>query len=640
MHDLSTTAVEPERLHWDLDQARELYNIAGWSDGYFQIDTQGRVRMTPPGRPEHPGIDMHQLAKSLTAAGLELPVLVRFPAILHDRIDRLGEAFAKAQATVGFRGEYTAVYPIKVNQQRSVIAHILEHGGIRVGLEAGSKAELLAVLGLAPVAGLIICNGYKDAEYIRLALMGRLLGHPIYVVIEKPSELETVIEQARALEIRPLLGIRVRLASLGGGKWQNSGGERAKFGLTAAQALAAVERLQAADCLDDLRLLHFHMGSQIPSIRDIRRGVQEATRLYAALRARGAPLDIFDIGGGLGVDYEGMRSRHYFSINYSLQEYAHSVVHQLGAICDELDLPHPHIISEAGRAMTAHHAVLITQVIDTEFITSAQPLDAPTPTDPAILHELWRLYRDSSGLSLSERYYEVSHWFSEAQVMFAHGLLDLSVRARVEALYFATCQKLVQAMQGRGRYQQEITDELRERLADKYFCNLSIFKSIPDVWGLDQIFPIMPLHRLQERPARHGILHDLTCDSDGQIRQYVNGPGTDSTLPLHDPSPGEPYLLGVFLVGAYQEILGDMHNLFGDTNSVNIELDHTSYRLRDPELGDTAEEVLRYVHFEPKTLMAAYRRKVDQANLPITRARTLLAELQAGLSGYTYLDSS
>ncbi len=624
---------------WSTTRSAELYNIDGWSDGYFRIGEDGHATMQPANISAHPGIDLYRLAQEIKAAGLELPVLVRFPNILHHRIDWLCDAFDLACKQQDFRGRYTAVYPIKVNQQRSVISHILAHGGTRVGLEAGSKPELLAVLGSAPPGSVIVCNGYKDAEYVRLGLIGKRLGHRLYLVMEKPSELDTILEQTQALGIEPLLGLRVRLASLGSGKWQNSGGEHGKFGFTAAQVVTAIERLRSADHLRNLRLLHFHMGSQIPSVRDIRRGVQEAARWYAALYRQGAPIDVFDVGGGLGVDYEGSRSRHYFSVNYSINEYAHTIVHQLAEICQELDLPHPDLISEAGRAMTAHHAVLITQVVDCEYNTDPKPVTVPEDAEPSIVHELWRLYHNSSGLSLSERYYEVAHWLAEAQIMFSHGLLDLTLRARIEALAVATWHDIATQLQDSNRFYGEMADELRERLADKYFCNLSVFQSIPDVWGLDQVFPIMPLHRLDEMPRQHATLNDLTCDSDGQIRSYINGPTTDSTIRLHCVTRTEPYLLGIFLIGAYQEILGDMHNLFGDTNSVNVEVEDDNYRLVAAEHGDTALEVLQYVHFEPKALMAEYRRKVERAGLSPAAARSVLSELQAGLSGYTYLDA-
>lgn len=624
---------------WTIQEARETYNIAHWGNGYVDINDRGHLVVRPDRRSDRPGIDLYELAAEIKGAGLTLPVLVRFTDILHDRIDTLCGAFARAMQEDGYQGRFTAVYPIKVNQQRRVVEEILAYGGARVGLEAGSKPELMAVLALADQrGGVVVCNGYKDREYIRLALIGLQLGHRVYIVVEKLSELELVIQEAQNLQVKPLLGVRVRLASIGAGKWQNTGGEKAKFGLSAAQVLRMVNRLTEAGMLDSLQLLHFHLGSQIANIRDVQRGLREAARYYAELHRLGARIATVDVGGGLGVDYEGTRSRSFCSMNYSVQEYANNVVHVLWEICAAEGLPHPDIITESGRAMTAHHAVLITNVIDVEQVPGNGI--APVGDDePLIIQDLWHALANLSSRSALETYHDAVHWLSEAQAMYTHGVLTLEQRARAEQLYFAICREVRPLLQVTTRAQREAVDELNEKLADKYFCNISVFQSIPDVWAIDQIFPIVPLHRLDEQPDRRVVIQDLTCDSDGRIDYYVDREGVETTLPLHAVQPGKPYLLGIFMVGAYQEILGDMHNLFGDTDAVNVELlPDGSHRLTQPQRGDTVESVLRYVHFNAEDLLAAYRAKIAAAQFDAERRAAALRELEEGLKGYTYLE--
>ncbi|AOV15941.1 arginine decarboxylase [Acidihalobacter aeolianus] len=621
---------------WSIDAARRLYNTAVWSGGYFDVAADGHVHVRGRG---NESVDLAALADTLRAQGLRLPMLVRFNHILRERVDTLCGAFDEARERHAYPGRYTAVYPIKVNQQRSVVDEILNHGGERVGLEAGSKPELMAVLARARPGGLIVCNGYKDREYMRLALLGRRLGHRPYIVIEKPSELDLVLEAAQDLGVRPLLGLRVRLSSVGSGNWQNTGGEKGKFGLSAAQALRLIERLRAAGLLDCLELLHFHMGSQLANIRDIQRGVREAARYYAELRRLGAPLCIADVGGGLGVDYEGTRSRNYCSMNYSVQEYAANIVRTLHEVCRDEGMPPPDIVTEAGRAMTAHHAVLITEVIDVE--SAGEPVlgEPPGEDEPVILQDLWRLAETAGSRPASEIYHDAAYWLSEAHGMYTHGVLDLAQRARAEELYVIICRRLSAGLDGQSKVERDMLGELRERLADKVFCNFSVFQSIPDVWAIDQIFPIMPLHRLDERPTRRGVLQDLTCDSDGHVERYVVGADLESSLPLHPWRRGERYLLGIFLVGAYQEILGDLHNLFGDTDAINVDLDPAGgYRLAPVEPGDAVAELLGYVHFDPQELLAAYRSKVAAAGLDDAEAARILDELETGLGGYTYLE--
>lgn len=626
-------------MPWGLDQAREFYNIAYWGGGYFGINDDGHLAAYPQLEAGW-GIDLYRLSDEIKAAGLALPVLVRFSGILHQRVDMLCAAFVQAMAADHYQGDYTAVYPIKVNQQRRVVEEIIRHGGRRVGLEAGSKPELMAVLALsASDGGVVVCNGYKDREYIRLALIGKQLGHRVYIVIERLAELELVIEEARNLGITPLIGVRVRLASIGAGKWQNTGGEKSKFGLSATQILRVVERLREANLLDALQLMHFHLGSQIANIHDIQLGMRECARYYAELRQRGVNLQCVDVGGGLGVDYDGTRSRNFCSMNYSVQEYANNVVHALHEICVEQNLPPPHIITESGRAMTAHHAMLITNVIDVEQAPQPFQITPAAGDEHPLIQDLWCDFEQLSARDAVEVYHVAARRLAEANVMFSHGVFDLAQRARIEQLYSATCWKVRGYLQAGSRAQRELLDELNEKLADKYFCNFSLFQSLPDSWAIDQIFPIMPLHRLHERPTRRAALQDITCDSDGRIDLYVDGEGVETSLLLHPMDSGQPYLLGIFLLGAYQEILGDMHNLFGDTDSVHVELTADGgHRLVQPLRGDTAETVLRYVHFNGEDLLQTFRAKIEAAQIKPAERTLFLHELQEGLNGYTYLE--
>ena len=623
---------------WSIQQARASYNIPYWGGGYYDINADGRLCAYPERDPER-GIDLQDLVDRVHAEGLSLPILLRFNGILHDRVNTLVDAFSSEMEKDGYEGRYTAVYPIKVNQQRSVVEQILHRGDERVGLEAGSKPELMAVLGMVPQGGMVVCNGYKDREYIRLALIGKAMGHRVCIVVEKLSELQLVLEESRELGVEPLLGLRVRLSSLGSGKWQNSGGEKSKFGLSAAQVLYAVDWLRNNGLLDSLKLLHFHLGSQVANIRDIQRGAREVARFYAELYQLGVPLSIIDVGGGLAIDYEGTRSRSECSMNYSVREYAHNIVHTLWEVCSDYELPHPDIISESGRAMTAHHAVLITNVMEIDRAPEGDAGKAPGDDEPLILHDLWQGLENLSQRSALEAYHDAVHWLSEAQAMYIHGVLTLAQRARAEELYYAICRRVLGHLQPERRAHREAIDELHEKLADKYFCNFSMFQSMPDVWGIDQIFPIVPLQRLDEPPTRRALIQDLTCDSDGCIEHYVDFEGVESSLRVHDLREGENYLLGFFLVGAYQEILGDMHNLFGDTDSVNVVQDENGdYHLEGPERGDTVDDLLRYVHYEPAELMRVYREKVAQSELSEAQQELYLETLANGLEGYTYFE--
>ena len=621
---------------WAAADAEALYNIPQWGEGYFGVNAAGHVEVRPYRERSPAAIDLHQLAERLPREGLQLPVLVRFTDILKDRVDALTGAFAEVIAEYEYTGAYTAVYPIKVNQQREVVEAIVRHGGARVGLEAGSKPELAAVLGVAPAGGVIVCNGYKDRGYIRRALIGQKLGHRVYIVVEKPGELALVMEEAKNLDVAPLIGLRVRLASIGAGKWQNTGGEKSKFGLSCNQVLESLQLLREGGALDSLRMIHFHLGSQIANVQDIQRGMREAARFYAELRALGAPIDTVDVGGGLGVDYEGTRSRSSCSMNYSQREYARNVVRTLQEVCAEAGQPEPNLISESGRALTAHHAVLVTEVIDHESVPAARPSD-PEKDEPAILHELHDLLAEVETRGPLECLHDAVSFLGEAQAQYTHGVLSLTQRAYAEKTYSAVCRAIEPRLDPAIRSHREALDELREKLAHKYFCNFSVFQSVPDAWAIEQVFPILPIHRLDQRPDQRVTLCDLTCDSDGRIDHYVDRGGLEPTLPAHALQPGVPYRLGFFMVGAYQEILGDMHNLFGDTNAVNVVVDGDGWKLEGAEHGDRTDELLRYVHFAPEELAQSYRRKFAGTEMPQAQRNALLAELEAGLSGYTYL---
>ena len=621
---------------WNTELSREIYAIEHWSEGYFDIHPGGHVVVHPARDPDKGAVDLVEVVGSVRQEGLSLPILVRFTDILRHRITRLNEAFDKARTDMDYQGRYTPVYPIKVNQQRAVVDAILHNGRYPVGLEAGSKSELLAILALSN-AGTVICNGYKDRSYIRLALIGRSLGLNVFIVIEKLSELDVVIEEATSLGIEPQLGVRVRLSSISAGKWQNSGGEKSKFGLHNGEILKLVSRLRQAKSLDWLKLMHFHMGSQIADISDVKTALREAGRYYAELHALGVNIQVADVGGGLGVDYEGTRSTSECSINYSIDEYAHSIVRAFSEMCAEYALPHPDLVTESGRAMSAHHAVLITHITDIESV----PEDAAPPiaSEAKPLQDLADCLERLATESVLGVYHDAQFDLAEARAMFVQGKLNLSELAEAERMNAAVCHGVQRRLDIRLRSHRELLDELNERLADKVFCNFSLFQSMPDAWAIGQIFPVMPLQRLNEEPTRRGVIQDLTCDSDGRIDAYIDHQSLETTLRLHATTPGENYLIGIFLVGAYQEILGDMHNLFGDTHSVNVELDgHGGYRLVDPMHGDGADDMLRYVHIDPEELERAYRKKLIEAKLPADRRKQFESELMAGLVSYTYLE--
>jgi arginine decarboxylase len=623
---------------WSPDQARKTYSIPHWAEGYFDVGDGGRVVVRPQGA-QGPAIALAEVVDTAQSEGAHLPLLVRFPDILGDRLGKLQAAFAQAQADWDYAGGYTAVYPIKVNQHQGVAGTLASHAGEGFGLEAGSKPELMAVLALSRPGGLIVCNGYKDREYIRLALIGRKLGLQTFIVVEKPSELALVMAEAKALDVKPALGVRMRLASLGAGKWQNSGGDKAKFGLSPRQVLDLWKSLREAGMTDCLGLLHFHMGSQISNVRDIANGMREATRYFVELSKLGAAISHVDVGGGLGIDYEGTRSRSFCSINYGIQQYASNIVQPLADACEANGLAPPRIVTECGRAMTAHHAVLVANVSEVEAAPEGRVPDAHDD-EPTVIRHLREIHDELDQRPAVELFQEAQHFHAEGLALYALGQIDLVHRARIDDLFYA----IAHAARARLTYDEKshrpLLDELNERLVDKYFVNFSVFESMPDVWAIDQVFPIVPIERLDEQPERRGIIADLTCDSDGKIDIYVENEDLDTSLPLHALRPGESYRLGFFLVGAYQEILGDIHNLFGDTDAVEVRIKGDGYAITQQRRGDTTDVMLDYVGYKLDDLRRRYRALVGAAELSKAEAARLNAALEAGLTGYTYLDDA
>ncbi|CAM3560480.1 biosynthetic arginine decarboxylase [Shewanella violacea] len=631
---------------WSINDARTGYNVNYWSQGLYGISDAGEVTVSPDQANPEFTIGLNELAQSMVKSGVALPVLVRFPQILHHRVNSLCHAFNLAIQKYQYESDYLLVYPIKVNQQQTVVEEILASQKSKevpqLGLEAGSKPELMAVLAMAQKASsVIICNGYKDIEYIRLALIGEKLGHKVYIVLEKLSELKCILQEAKKLGVTPRLGLRVRLAFQGKGKWQASGGEKSKFGLSAAQVLTVIESLKDEEMLDCLQLLHFHLGSQIANIRDIRQGVSEAGRFYCELQKLGTNVKCFDVGGGLAVDYDGTRSQSSNSMNYGLTEYANNIVSVLTDICKEYQQPMPQIISESGRYLTAHHAVLISDVIGTEAY-KPEVIQAPEAAAPQLLHNMWQSWVEVSGRAdqraLIEIYHDCQSDLAEAHSLFALGQLSLVERAWAEQVNLRVCHELQGVLSTKYRFHRPIIDELNEKLADKFFVNFSLFQSLPDAWGIDQVFPVLPLSGLDKKPERRAVMLDITCDSDGSIDQYVDGQGIETTLPVPAWSAESPYLIGFFLVGAYQEILGDMHNLFGDTNSAVVRVDENGLTNIESVLaGDTVADVLRYVNLDAVSFMRTYEELVNK-HIEESERANILEELQLGLKGYTYLE--
>ncbi len=635
----------PPAEPWTIASARTLYNIEGWGNDFFDINEAGHIVVRPDRAKKDRELDLFELASDLEEQGVGLPLLLRFSDILRSRIESLNEKFGAAREEYGYVGGYTTVYPIKVNQQRHVVEEIVEFGKSEgVGLECGSKPELQAVLGLAEHTDhLIVCNGYKDEEFMRLALMGQKLGHQVFIVLEQLSEVDVLLKVADELGVNPTAGVRIKLYSEGSGRWARSGGEKSKFGLSPSQLVRLVDKLKNLGRLDILKLMHFHLGSQITDIRYIKAGLQEVTRFYAELRGMGVDITHVDVGGGLGVDYDGSGSTSQASVNYTLQEYADDVIYTISEACRQHELPMPHIISESGRALTAHHALLLLSVIDVES-QADNAVPELTQDHHPLLHEMAADYAAVSKRVSKKRVREVYHDATfdkeRAQEFFNSGVLTLRDRAIAEQIYLSTIALVVRiAQKDRDEY-SDIIDDLEATMVDRYFCNFSLFQSLPDSWAIDQIFPIMPIHRLNEEPTRRGTIQDVTCDSDGKIETFIGDRTPHKSLELHPFNDGDPYIIGIFLTGAYQEILGDLHNLFGDTNAVHIRLSESKgYEVTDLVHGDTVTEVLDYVQFRASDLLATFRRKVANAtSLARQEANMFIADYIAGLEGYTYLE--
>ena len=624
---------------WSIKDAEKLYNMRGWGLGYFRINAEGHVTVHPDQTGDR-AIDLYRLALDLNAQGIGLPLLIRFSDILQARIGALAIEFRRAIEETAYQGTYTAVYPIKVNQQRHVIEEIVTFGGpYGVGLECGSKPELQAILGLTDRTDhLIVCNGYKDEEFMRLALMGKRLGHQMFIVLEQVGELDTVLRVADEMGISPTLGVRIKLATEGSGRWAKSGGERSKFGLSAVELTKLLDRLAAASRKDLLKLVHFHLGSQITDIRYVKAGLEEIGRYYVEIREMGFDLSHVDVGGGLGVDYEGSKTTRPASMNYTTREYANDVVYNIGTVCRQFGQPMPHLISESGRALTAHHALLLVNVTGVEAQT--EPVIPPLRDDPpAVLVELKENLEALTLDRVAEVFHDAVFAKERLQELFASDAITLRDMADIEQYYLATLNAIAFLIAADRVNYPEIANHLDATLVDRYFCNFSIFQSLPDNWAIDQIFPIMPVHRLDEEPIRRGTLQDITCDSDGVIDRFGGGRKGKPSLELHPYRDGEPYILGIFLTGAYQEILGDLHNLFGDTNAVHIKLSDKGYEITDLVHGDTVTEVLNYVQFHASDLLQTWRRKVGQAiGLSRPEANAFIADYLAGLEGYTYLE--
>ena len=622
--------------NWSIADSLRTYNVDRWGEGHFGINPAGHVTVLP-GNTVDAEIDLCDVANAIRNAGLDWPVLVRFPRILRQRADDLCRAFDVAAEGQGYTGSYEPIYPVKVNQNRHVVTELLKAADGRVGLEAGSKPEMFAVMALSRPGGTVICNGYKDREYIRLALSAVRMGLRSVIIIEKPSELALITEQARETGVRPLLGMRIKLASIASGKWQSSGGEKSKFGLTSGQALEAIRSLREAGLLDCLQMLHVHLGSQMSNILDIRNGIGEAARFYAELSRAGAPLCAVDVGGGLGVDYEGTRTRSDCSVNYDMGEYATSIVEAFVEICRQYDLQHPDLLSESGRALTAHHALLITNVTEVDVRDKRVPAAGKHESGPAAaLRQL--LERLDGDASLGELFHEVQHVYEDIQHMFAHGQLGIEQRSVAEQLYYAACSRIFARLNPAIAAHRRMFEQLEDSLADKVFCNFSVFQSMPDVWAIDQVFPVVPLQRLGQQPDRRAVIHDLTCDSDGRIDYYVDRDGIESTLALHLPGPDSDYLLGMFMVGAYQETLGDIHNLFGGTAAVNVNRTAGGeLQLEHLARGETVRDLLDTVEYDPDEIRQMILARARNSGLEDTEREKMLDELELLLNSYSYL---
>ncbi|MGF0097898.1 biosynthetic arginine decarboxylase [Hoylesella buccalis] len=627
---------------WTIEDSKELYNINGWGVSYFGINEKGNAYVTPC--KDNTEIDLRDVMDELALRDVSSPVLLRFPDILDNRIEKTASCFAQAAKEYDYKAENFIIYPIKVNQMQPVVEEIISHGQkFNLGLEAGSKPELHAVIAVQCQSdSLIICNGYKDQSYIELALLAQKMGKRIFIVIEKLNELDIIAKAAKKIGVRPNIGIRIKLASSGSGKWADSGGDASKFGLNSSELLLALKMLEEKGLKDCLHLIHFHIGSQITKIRRIQTALREAAQYYINLHKMGYNVDFVDCGGGLGVDYDGTRSSSSeSSVNYSIQEYVNDCIYTFIDAANKNGVPHPNLITESGRSLTAHHSVLVIDVLETASLPSMPDEFEPTEEEHQLVKDLYEIWDNLNPRSMLEDWHDAEQIREESLDLFALGIVDLQTRAEIESMYWSVCREINML----SKSMKHVPDELRnldKLLADKYFCNFSLFQSLPDSWAIDQLFPILPIQRLDERPTRNATLQDITCDSDGKIANFVTNRNISHVLPLHPLKKGEPYYLGVFLVGAYQEILGDLHNLFGDTNAVHISVKNGKYSIDQVIDGETVDEVLDYVQYSPKKLVRQLEtwvtKSVKLGKISLEEGKEFLNNYRSGLYGYTYLE--
>ncbi len=627
---------------WRVDDSAELYNVNGWGVDYFSINEKGNVTVTP--QKGGVSVDLKDLLDELILTDVSTPVLIRFPDILDDRILSISNCFKSASEEYEFKGQGFLIYPIKVNQMRPVVEEIVSHGKkFNIGLEAGSKPELHAVIAInTDPESLIICNGYKDEDYIELALLAQKMGKRIFLVVEKLNELKLITSVAKRLKIQPNLGIRIKLASVGSGKWEDSGGDISKFGLTSSELLEAIDFLEKNKMKDCVKLIHFHIGSQVTKIRRIKIALREAAQFYVQLRKLGFNLEFVDIGGGLGVDYDGTGSSNSeSSVNYTIQEYVNDSISTFVDASNKNNIPHPNVITESGRSLTAHHSVLVFEVLETTTLPSWDPEIVLNDTDHELVKELYLIWDSVNQSRMLESWHDAQQIREEALDRFSFGLVDLKTRAQIERLFWSIARKVYQI----ANITKHVPDELRQIskiLSDKYFCNFSLFQSLPDAWAIDQIFPIMPIHRLNEEPLRNATIQDMTCDSDGKIDNFISTRNSSHHIPVHSLRGKESYYLGVFLVGAYQEILGDLHNLFGDTNAVHVSVDEKGYNIDQVIDGETVAEVLEYVQYNSKKMVRTVETwvtsSVKAGIITLEEGKEFLSNYRSGLYGYTYLE--
>ena len=627
---------------WRIEDTEELYNITGWGTSYFSINDAGHVVVTP--RRDGVTVDLKELVDELQLRDVASPMLLRFPDILDNRIEKMSSCFKQAAEEYGYKAENFIIYPIKVNQMRPVVEEIISHGKkFNLGLEAGSKPELHAVIAVNTDSdSLIVCNGYKDESYIELALLAQKMGKRIFLVVEKMNELKLIAKMAKQLNVQPNIGIRIKLASSGSGKWEESGGDASKFGLTSSELLEALDFMESKGLKDCLKLIHFHIGSQVTKIRRIKTALREASQFYVQLHSMGFNVEFVDIGGGLGVDYDGTRSSNSEgSVNYSIQEYVNDSISTLVDVSDKNGIPHPNIITESGRALTAHHSVLIFEVLETATLPEWDDEEEIAPDAHELVQELYSIWDSLNQNKMLEAWHDAQQIREEALDLFSHGIVDLKTRAQIERLYWSITREINQIAGGLKHAPDEFRG-LSKLLADKYFCNFSLFQSLPDSWAIDQIFPIMPIQRLDEKPERSATLQDITCDSDGKIANFISTRNVAHYLPVHSLKKTEPYYLAVFLVGAYQEILGDMHNLFGDTNAVHVSVNEKGYNIEQIIDGETVAEVLDYVQYNPKKLVRTLEtwvtKSVKEGKISLEEGKEFLSNYRSGLYGYTYLE--